>query len=137
MTSSIGEVARQTGLRASAIRYYEAAGLIRPPRRVNGRRCYDADVFESLALIRLAQDAGFTVAETRGLLHGFDRATPASARWRALARRKLAQITERIEQAERMQRLLERLLRCQCESFGQCVRRRVVELVDVPTRTAS
>lgn len=125
---SIGVVARRSGLRVSAIRYYESAGLIEAPRRVSGRRVYDANVFESIALIHLAQEAGFTVAEIRQLLSGFDRATPASARWQALARRKLADVVERIEQAQRMKHLLECLLRCRCETLGQCVQGRVAKL---------
>src|SRR6476620_2660950 len=88
----IGEVARRTGLRASALRYYERSGLIRAPRRAGGRRVYDASIFESLALIQLARDAGFTIRETRWLLDGFDRGTPASTRWQSLARPKLVEI---------------------------------------------
>jgi MerR family redox-sensitive transcriptional activator SoxR len=125
---SIGEVAQRAGLRPSALRYYERSGLVRPPRRAAGRRAYDASIFESLALIQLAQDAGFTVRETRALLDGFDRGTPASARWQALARRKLDEVQARIERAERMRDLLERLLRCRCETLGDCVRKRAAEL---------
>jgi MerR family transcriptional regulator, redox-sensitive transcriptional activator SoxR len=117
----IGEVAARAGVAASAVRYYERAGLLRAPKRVSGRRTYDETVFETLALIELAQSAGFTVAETKVLLHGFEGTTPASQRWRSLARTKLGEITQRIERAERMRDVLERLLRCQCDSLGQCV----------------
>lgn len=127
---SIGEVARIAHVNASAIRYYEDEGLLRPIRRVGGRRIYDRTVFESLALIDLAQDAGFTMSEIKALLNGFDRATPASARWQALARRKLDEIAERIARAEQMRDLLERLLHCQCETLGQCVRRRTAAMLD-------
>ena len=125
---TIGDVARRSGLRTSALRYYESAGLLQPVRRANGRRVYDSAVFESLALIRLAQDAGFTVTEVRRLLSGFDRATPASARWRSLAERKLVEVNARIEDAERMRDLLERLLRCRCDTLGECVRGRVASM---------
>ena len=81
----IGDVARRAGVQASALRFYERAGIMRPPRRAGGRRVYDASVFESLALIQLARDAGFTIRETKWLLDGFDRHTPASARWQSRA----------------------------------------------------
>jgi MerR family redox-sensitive transcriptional activator SoxR len=120
----IGAVAKRAGLRVSALRYYEQAGLIAPAPRVGGRRVYDDTVFSSIALVQLAQEAGFTVAETRTLVSGFTRGTPASARWQAMARRKLADVAQRIEQAERMKRLLERLLQCRCETLEQCVQSR-------------
>jgi len=88
--------------RVAALRYYESRGLIAPMRRVSGRRVYDDDVFESIALIQLAQDAGFTLAETRALIAGFDRGTPASSRWQAMARRKLTHMERRIEEAQRL-----------------------------------
>lgn len=125
---SIGEVARRAGLRASAIRFYERGGLIRAPRRVGGRRIYDASVFESLALVQLAQDAGFAIREIKQLVNGFDRATPASARWRSFALRKREEITAHIERAERTRALVERLLACRCETLSQCVRGRALAL---------
>lgn len=121
---SIGVVARCAGLEISAVRYYESAGLIPPPRRVSGKRMYDDSVFEAIALVRLAQDAGFTLAETRALVAGFDPSTPASARWQSMARKKLVDVRERIERARRMEALLERLLQCRCDTLGECVRAR-------------
>lgn len=127
---SIGEVGRRTGLRASALRYYERAGLIRVQRRNAGHRVYDSSVFEALAVIQLAQDAGFTIREIKLLLDGFERATPASSRWQALAQRKLAEMIARIERATRMRDLLGRLLECECETLGQCVRGRVKKMAE-------
>src|SRR4030095_8345307 len=54
----------------------------------------------------------FTLAEVRTLVSGFDRATPASARWQTMARRKLADVEARIERAVRMKVMLEGLLQC-------------------------
>ena len=119
---TIGAVARQAHVRTSALRYYESVGLLGPPRRVSGRRVYDADVLVVLRLVHLAKGAGFTVAEIRRLLHGFDRTTPASARWQAMAARKLRDVTELIGRARRMQHVLEALLTCQCVELADCVR---------------
>jgi len=125
---AIGEVARKAGIRASAIRYYEQAGLIPAPKRVAGRRRYDTAVLESLDLIRLAQRAGFTIQEVRTLLHGFRHSTPASERWRRMADRKMAELAARITEARRMHDLLELLRTCDCETLGECVRPQLVKL---------
>jgi MerR family redox-sensitive transcriptional activator SoxR len=136
-TMSIGTVAQRTGLEVSTIRYYESVGLIPPPRRASGRRVYDASVFESIALVQLARDAGFTLAEARALASGFDKSTPASARWQAMAQKKLVDVTERIARAQRMQEILERLLRCRCETLGECVRSRTEALLSAEPVTAN
>ncbi len=117
---SIGEVARRAGVRTSALRYYESVGVLPTPRRVNGQRRYDGEVLDLLAIVRVAQQAGFTVAEIRTLLHGFSADTPPSARWRALASRKLPEIEALIERALGMKRLLERGLRCDCLRLEDC-----------------
>ncbi len=63
-TLTIGEVAQRAGLRASAIRYYEDIGVLPVPERVyGGHRRYSERVFQRLAFIQLAQQAGFSMAE--------------------------------------------------------------------------
>lgn len=119
---TISEVARQAGVRPSAIRYYESVGLLPPPARVNGRRRYDADAVQRLAIIAWAQRMGFTIAEIGTLLHGFGADTPAWARWQALATGKLPEIDALIAQAQGMKRLLEESLRCECLTLDDCAR---------------
>jgi MerR family redox-sensitive transcriptional activator SoxR len=119
---TISEVARQVGIRASAIRYYESVGLLPAPRRVSGRRRFDASVLQRLAIIQLAQQAGFTVSEMRTLFTGFAADTPASERWHALAQAKLAEVDALIRRAQGMKRLLEEsLLQCRCLTLEECV----------------
>lgn len=118
---SIGEVARQAGVRTSTLRYYESVGLLAPPRRVNGRRHYDPSVVKLLAVLRMARQAGFTVAEMRTLLHGFTQQTPPSQRWEALARKKLREVDALIARAEQMKRILEAGLKCGCVRLEDCV----------------
>lgn len=62
-TLDIGEVARRSGVSASALRYYEEKGLIASVGRSGLRRLFDAGVLERLALIALGQSAGFSLAE--------------------------------------------------------------------------
>jgi MerR family transcriptional regulator, redox-sensitive transcriptional activator SoxR len=117
---SIGEVARRAGINASAIRYYERIDLLPEAERESGRRRYDESVLDRLAVIELARRAGFTLAEVRTLLNGFSPGTPPSARWRALAEKKIPEVEELIAQARGMKLLLEEGLECDCLSLEQC-----------------
>src|SRR3989440_10970337 len=103
---SIGEVARQAGLAASALRYYERAGLLPAPPRRSRQRRYTEAVFGRISLIRLALEAGFTIGETRLFLTGFSEQTPPAARWRALAVRKLEEGNALMDPARRVKPLL-------------------------------
>jgi MerR family redox-sensitive transcriptional activator SoxR len=117
---SIGEVARQAGVRPSAIRFYESIGVLPPAGRVNGQRRYDEDVLSALTIIQLAQKAGFSMAEIKTLFTGFPPDTPAFERWQALAGRKLEEVTAQIEQLRAMQKLLEKALQCGCVDLAEC-----------------
>jgi MerR family transcriptional regulator, redox-sensitive transcriptional activator SoxR len=121
---SIGEVARRAGVRPSALRYYERVGLLPPPERTNGRRRYGGEVLhevlDRLAVVRVAQQAGFTISEIRTLLDGFSEDTPPSERWRVLAQDKLPEVEALVERALGMKRLLERGLRCDCLRLEDC-----------------
>ena len=133
---AIGEVARRAGINASAIRYYEKAGLLVEPARANGRRRYGPEVLDLLAMIRVAQRAGFTVAETRTLMDGFSAQDPPSERWRVLAREKLSEVEALIVRARAMKRLLERGLRCECLSIEDCALLEEERRLAVPSKTA-
>ena len=117
---TIGEVARLSGLRSSAVRYYESVGLLPAPRRVNGQRRFDTDVVRLLGTIRFAQQAGFTVMEIRTLFHGFGAEVPPSARWRQLAKSKLAELDALVARAKRMRRALSTAMRCGCLRIEDC-----------------
>ncbi len=118
---TISEVARQAGIRASAIRYYESVGLLPLPRRVSGQRRYHADVLRRLAFIQTAQAAGFRLAEMQTLFNELDGDTPLSARWQGLARQKMAEVDTLIHRAQSMRLMLEQGLRCSCSDLEQCI----------------
>jgi MerR family redox-sensitive transcriptional activator SoxR len=118
---SISEVARQVGLRPSAIRYYEQLRILPPARRVSGQRRYDVAVLHQLAVLRRAQQSGFTLNEIRQLFFGFGKATPISARWNQIADRKLQELDARMKEIQSMKDLLRDLQSCcRCESVDQC-----------------
>ncbi len=121
---SIGEVASVAGIRPSALRYYESVGVLPRPGRNNGRRSYEGkvltEVLDRLSVVRVARQAGFTLAEIRTLLDGFSEDTPPSERWRLLAQDKLPEVEALVERALGMKRLLEKGLRCECLSLEEC-----------------
>ena len=116
----IREVARQSGVPASALRYYENIGLILAPPRVSGRRRYDAGVLDRLTVITSAQRAGLTLAEVGELLSGMTAGGGVQDSWRVMATRKLPEIEGLIEDFRGMQRLLEGLASCECQDLSQC-----------------
>lgn len=118
----IGEVARRSGLRPSAIRFYEQRGLLPVVDREGGRRIYGEEVLDRLAVIELAKRSGFTLGEIRGLLVGFDRGGSAAGHWRAAAGTKLAALDRTIAEATRMRALLVVLSDCGCPGLADCGR---------------
>jgi MerR family redox-sensitive transcriptional activator SoxR len=118
---AISEVARRVGLRASAIRYYEQMKVLPAAPRVGGQRKYDSRAVYHLAVLRRAQEAGFTLDEIRQLFSGFRESTPLSMRWRKMAERKLLELDAQISRIQSMKELLSRLQsRCECDTVQQC-----------------
>ena len=65
----IGDLAGQTGVSPSAVRFYEAAGLVRPEARTeSGYRVYDSQAARRLVFIRRAQALGFKLSEIKRLI---------------------------------------------------------------------
>jgi MerR family redox-sensitive transcriptional activator SoxR len=117
---TIGELAVRAGLATSAIRYYEKAGLLPAAARTNGRRVYPAEALNQLMVIGFAKNTGFTLAEIKLLLRGFPESTPASARWKKLAKGKIAEMKAAIAKAEAMKELLQSIMGCRCRKLDQC-----------------
>src|SRR5215472_7768942 len=118
---TISEVARQVGLRASAIRYYEQIGLLPRARRVNRQRRYDAPTLYRLAIIQRARQLGFTLSEIRHLFFGFRDITRPSERWRTLSQRKLAELDHLMDGIKAVRGVLKKLMtKCQCDTLDQC-----------------
>jgi len=117
---AIGELAALTGKRPSLIRYYEQIGLLPPPARVRGQRRYDPATVRTLAVIDTAQRASLTLAEIRTLLAASPGDESGIDRLRALADRKLPEITALIERTELVRTWLECASRCECPDLDQC-----------------
>lgn len=118
---TIGEVATRSGVSQSAIRYYEAEKLLPSAGRRSGRRTFSPEVVDSLRVIRMARELGFSLSDIRTLLNGFSSDTPPPVRWQQLARRKLAAVDTIIQRATGMKQLLEKGLRCDCVTVQDCI----------------
>jgi MerR family redox-sensitive transcriptional activator SoxR len=117
----ISEVARQVGLRPSAIRYYEQIGLLPPAQRRGKQRRYDTTALYRLAIIQRARQLGFTLDEIRQLFFGFGNVTRASERWQKLSLRKLAELDNLMDGIKAVRRLLKKMMQnCGCETLDQC-----------------
>src|SRR3981081_3452938 len=121
---SISEVAREVGLRPSAIRYYEQIGILPSIQRTNGQRRYDTTSLHRLAVVHRCRRTGFPLDDIRELFFGFASGTRAPARWQELSQRKLVELEASIERIKTMQRLLVRLQhRCHCDTLDDCGKR--------------
>ena len=118
-TLTIGQVAAQVRINASAIRFYEEQGVLPAPARVSGQRRYGADAVQKLEALRVAQQAGFTLPEIRDLLDESE-TEEASARLRTLAERKLPEVRGLIARAQAMESWLEAARECECSGFDVC-----------------
>ncbi len=100
---NIGEAARQSGISAKMIRYYEETALIPPAdRRASGYRDYsDADVHE-LRFIRRARDLGFSVVEISELLGLWRDRTRRSSDVKAMARSHIDRLRAKIDDLQAM-----------------------------------
>jgi len=117
---TIGELAAQSGLKPSAIRFYEKTGLLPAPARRNGRRVYATEATHRLFLIAFAKDTGFSLPEIKLLLHGFPQSATPGDRWRKLATSKIQQLEATIAKARAMERMLRSVMKCRCTTIDQC-----------------
>ena len=115
----IGDVARRAGVRPSAIRYYEAIGLLPEPERVAGRRRYGPEALRRLSAIATAQRAGLALREIRELLDADDNGV-VSEQLQELAARKLPEIEALVERAQLVRKWLQAAAECRCPSLDQC-----------------
>lgn len=116
----IGELARRAGIAPSAIRYYEAAGLLPRPARKSGRRVYGADALIRVNLIRIAQSAGFTLRETAELLQSGGAEGWRPAKFESLVERKISQIDAKLEELHFAREFLTRSKSCNCHGPDDC-----------------
>jgi len=118
---TIGEVARRSGVAASALRFYEERGLITSERAGSGHRRYQRPVLRRIAFIVFAQRVGLTLAEIAAELAKLpDNRAPTRRDWSQLSSRWTSRIDERIAELERLKLGLTECIGCGCLSLGRC-----------------
>jgi len=120
MSLRISDVAKQTGLRPSAIRYYEQMGILPPAHRISGQRRYDVTVLHRLTVIQRARQTGFTLHEIKELFFGFRAGTPPAVRWQKLRKRKIVELDAMLEHIRSMRALVMQQGECRCKALEEC-----------------
>ncbi len=118
---NIGDVARRSGVAASALRFYEERGLIRSERKGAGQRRFPRSVLRRVAFIVFAQKVGLTLDEI-----GIELAklpphrAPTGKDWSRLSKTWTSRIDERIHELELLRAGLTQCIGCGCLSLERC-----------------
>ncbi|MBD8594935.1 Cu(I)-responsive transcriptional regulator [Pseudomonas sp. CFBP 8758] len=108
---NIGQAARESGLSAKMIRYYESIGLLAPAVRTDsGYRLYQAADVHTLGFIKRSRDLGFSLEEVARLLTLWQDRKRASADVKQLARRHIDELDRRIGELSSLRNTLEHLV---------------------------
>ena len=118
---TIGEIARRSGVAASALRFYEDRGLIASVRTGPGHRRFPRAVLRRIAFIVFAQRVGLSLEEIRAQLDKLpsDHA-PTGRDWSRLSSTWTSRIDERIAELERLRAGLTSCIGCGCLSLERC-----------------
>jgi len=118
---TIGEVARRSGVAASALRFYEERGLIASERAGSGHRRYPRPVLRRIAFVVFAQRVGLTLEEIGAELARLPAGrTPSRQDWSRLTRAWSSRIEARIAELERLRAGLTECIGCGCLSLDRC-----------------
>lgn len=118
---TIGEVASRAGFATSAVRYYEAQGLLSSVRTAGGQRRYPRSVLRRLSFVRAAQNVGLSLEEVRAALDALPSGrTPSKADWARLSRAWQARLDEQIAGLQALRDGLTSCIGCGCLSLRTC-----------------
>ena len=118
---AIGDLAARTGLSVSAIRFYEARGLVSALRNAGGQRRFMRSDIRRLSFIRIAQQLGFTIEEIGALLGSLPLGrTPTQKDWARISRLFRRRLDERIAAMTLMREKLDQCIGCGCLSLRRC-----------------
>jgi MerR family redox-sensitive transcriptional activator SoxR len=108
-------------LAVSAIRYYEAQGLLTPWRNAGGQRRFQRADIRRLSFVMIAQQFGFSLPDIRALLDQLpDGRTPTPADWAQISAGFRGHLDRRIETLTRLRDTLDGCIGCGCLSLPKC-----------------
>jgi MerR family redox-sensitive transcriptional activator SoxR len=118
---SIGDVSERTGVAPSALRFYEAEGMIRSERSTGNQRRYQREVIRRVSFIKVAQGVGLSLDEIRRALASLPNSrTPTEDDWSRLAAAWRPRIDAQIRLLERLRDRLDGCIGCGCLSLRHC-----------------
>jgi MerR family transcriptional regulator, redox-sensitive transcriptional activator SoxR len=118
---TVGQVAARSGVAVSTLHFYESAGLIRSRRNQGNQRRYPREVLRRIAVIRVAQRTGISLAAIRDALKALPNGrTPTAEDWVKLSARWKAELNDRIDRLTRLRDQLDGCIGCGCLSLGMC-----------------
>lgn len=118
---TIGALAKRTGLAVSAIRYYEAQGLLDPWRNAGGQRRFARADLRRLSFIMIAQQFGFTLPQIRAQLDQLPGGrTPTKSDWTAISEGFREALDARIATLNQLRDNLDGCIGCGCLSLEAC-----------------
>ncbi len=118
---SIGEMAARTGVSTSALRFYEAKGLVTSTRSSGGQRRYARSALRRVAFIRIAQRVGLTLEEISSALETLPESrTPTKSDWARLSASWRPRLDEQIAVLQRLRDELTSCIGCGCLSLRDC-----------------
>jgi MerR family redox-sensitive transcriptional activator SoxR len=121
---TIGEVAQRSGLPVSTLHFWEAKGLIRSVRSEGNQRRFARAELRRIAVIKIGQRAGVSLAEIREMLGTLpaDRAVSAK-NWATLSKRWKSSLDDRIARLTALRNQLGECIGCGCLSLNKCLLR--------------
>ena len=118
---SVGQIAARSGIPISTLHFYEAKGLIRSERNAGNQRRYPRYILRQLAVIRVAQSLGLSLAEIREHMATLPAAgLPTAADWRRLSSEWSRDLEEKIEKMTALKNKLTACIGCGCLSAEEC-----------------
>lgn len=107
---NIGQAAKESGVTAKMIRYYESIDLIKASRRTDSNyRTYGESDVHTLRFIKRARTLGFSLEQIRDLLSLWQDPARASADVKAIAQSHVQELQQRIRELEEMRDTLHHL----------------------------